>query len=476
MSTAAFVAATALAGPAAAQEQTAAPATTTTPEAPASTTPAPATPAPPPTVSGLPGAAQTTDLGTIDVQVATPPPVAQKKKSADQQRRNDAAKFLKAEQKALAEQQKQQQLDVANAPFAGLPSPDLIPPVTGVPNVLIDSLRVPPFLLPIYQAAGVEYGIRWEVLAAINEIETDYGRNLSVSTAGAVGWMQFMPGTWETYGVDANNDGRKDPYNPVDAIFAAARYLKAAGGDTNLQTAIFAYNHAQWYVDDVLARAGKLAALPSDVVGALTGLTMGRFPVSGPTSYANGFDAKTTAATADNASVAIASTAGRRSIDVYARDGSAAIAVQDGRVVRIGSTKRLGRFVSLRDVYGNTYTYGHLDSVNGLHAVPRTSAKADAAEAARTPAKDPAPTAPATAGKRGTRDDLGPQLQGRDVEPDGAAQGRQGAAVRQPPARPRLPGRRTAAAQAGRAGRRRAQGRQRRAARPVPRQALLTAP
>ena len=62
----------------------------------------------------------------------------------------------------------------------------------GVPNFIIRKFRVPPFLLPIYQAAGIEYGIRWEVLAAINEIETDYGRNLNVSSAGAVGWMQFI--------------------------------------------------------------------------------------------------------------------------------------------------------------------------------------------------------------------------------------------------------------------------------------------
>ena len=68
------------------------------------------------------------------------------------------------------------------------------------------------------------------MLAAINEIETDYGRNLNVSSAGALGWMQFIPSSWRTYGVDANSDGKKDPYNPVDAIFAAARYLKAAGG------------------------------------------------------------------------------------------------------------------------------------------------------------------------------------------------------------------------------------------------------
>ena len=63
----------------------------------------------------------------------------------------------------------------------------------GVPNFFIDRFRIPPFLLSIYQAAGIQYGIRWEVLAAINEIETDYGRNLNVSSAGAMGWMQFMP-------------------------------------------------------------------------------------------------------------------------------------------------------------------------------------------------------------------------------------------------------------------------------------------
>ncbi|MCK9250570.1 MAG: hypothetical protein M0P31_16535, partial [Solirubrobacteraceae bacterium] len=60
------------------------------------------------------------------------------------------------------------------------------PAAVGVPNFFIDKFRIPPFLLPIYQAAGMQYGVRWEVLAAINEIETDYGRNLSVSSAGAL--------------------------------------------------------------------------------------------------------------------------------------------------------------------------------------------------------------------------------------------------------------------------------------------------
>ena len=75
-----------------------------------------------------------------------------------------------------------------NPPAANDPSFSLAEPGAakiGVPNFFIDKFRIPPFLLPIYQAAGTQYGVRWEVLAAINEIETDYGRNLNVSSAGA---------------------------------------------------------------------------------------------------------------------------------------------------------------------------------------------------------------------------------------------------------------------------------------------------
>jgi membrane-bound lytic murein transglycosylase B len=73
---------------------------------------------------------------------------------------------------------------------------------------------VPAFLIPIYKAAAKEHDLPWEVLAAINEMETDFGRNVAVSSAGAVGWMQFMPATWRAYGVDADGDGRKDPNDP----------------------------------------------------------------------------------------------------------------------------------------------------------------------------------------------------------------------------------------------------------------------
>jgi murein DD-endopeptidase MepM/ murein hydrolase activator NlpD len=121
----------------------------------------------------------------------------------------------------------------------------------------------PAYLIPIYEEAGRRYDIPWRVLAAINQIETDYGRNLSVSSAGAVGWMQFMPATWAQWAIDADDSGYADPYSPRDAIFTAARYLQASGASRDLAGAIFAYNHADWYVAEVLLRARLLANVAS---------------------------------------------------------------------------------------------------------------------------------------------------------------------------------------------------------------------
>ncbi|MEA2358574.1 MAG: hypothetical protein QOI62_1834 [Solirubrobacteraceae bacterium] len=279
------------------------------------------------------------------------------------------------------------------------------PAPIGVPNFFIDKFRIPPFLLPIYQAAGIEYGVRWELLAAINEIETDYGRNLNVSTAGAVGWMQFMPSTWQQWGVDANHDGRKDPYNPVDAIFAAARYLKAAGSDQDVRGAVFAYNHADWYVDSVLMRARLISGLPADLVGSLTGLTQGHFPVYAKSQYADDLsaqDAKRHVKKGQSASLPVNSSSTRHGINIFAKAGAPVIAVQDGKIVRIGETKRLGRFIQMQDVYGNTYTYGHLAKIADLYPVPKpeTVSKAQVAKELDLPKRDPKPTAPASAGSQ----------------------------------------------------------------------------
>ncbi|MDA0167784.1 lytic murein transglycosylase [Solirubrobacter taibaiensis] len=251
----------------------------------------------------------------------------------------------------------------------------------GVPNFFIDKFRIPPFLLPIYQAAGMEYGIRWEILAGINEIETDYGRNLNVSSAGALGWMQFMPATWKAYGVDANRDGVKDPFNPVDAIFAAARYLKAAGAQQDIRKGIFAYNHADWYVDSVLMRAQVIGGIPGDLVGSLTGLTQGRFPVRSKATYAGALKEADKQTKGSNAAVVVESDETRRNIEIYAKAGSPVIAVNDGKVLKIGSSERLGKYVIVQDVYGNTYTYGHLKTVAATYPSPKKrTAKKDKTE------------------------------------------------------------------------------------------------
>ena len=122
---------------------------------------------------------------------------------------------------------------------------------------------IPAELLPVYHGAAASCGMRWAVLAAVGKIETDHGRSTApgassgANPAGAMGPMQFLAGTWDAYGVDANDDATVDVYDPVDAIWGAARYLCANGAQdpAGLRSAIWSYNHADWYVDEVLAVA-----------------------------------------------------------------------------------------------------------------------------------------------------------------------------------------------------------------------------
>src|SRR5512132_3887931 len=127
-------------------------------------------------------------------------------------------------------------------------------------------------LLPIWQGAGDAYGIPWPVLAAINKIESDDGRNLGTSSAGAIGWMQFMPSTWLRWGTDANGDGIADPWNAEDAVYPAARYLAAAGGQSDLPRAVHAYNHADWYVQKLRRLAAELGSAGDGPIPDVDGL------------------------------------------------------------------------------------------------------------------------------------------------------------------------------------------------------------
>ena len=243
----------------------------------------------------------------------------------------------------------------------------------------------------------------WQVLAGINEIETDYGRNLSVSSAGAVGWMQFLPSTWKEWGVDANGDGVADPYNPVDAIFTAARYLHAAGASSNIGRAIFAYNHACWYVESVLLRAKLIGGIPSELIGALTGLVQGHFPVAAPAKYADSSVVKLAKnkVKGANAAIAIDSNPNAKGTSIFAKKDSPVIAVNDGKIVSVGTSQQLGNYVKLQDATGNIYTYAHLGSVSKRYPVPKPvkfSSKQIIKEFSVPAAK--APTSAASAGSQ----------------------------------------------------------------------------
>ncbi len=273
---------------------------------------------------------------------------------------------------------------------------------TDVPNFFIDNFEIPPFLLPIYQAAGTQYDVPWQVLASINEIETNYGRNLSRSSANAEGWMQFLPSTWAVYGLDVTGNGVKDPNNPADAIFAAARYLHAAGASTNLRGAIFSYNHANWYVDSVLLRAKLIGGMPASLVNSITGLTQGLFPVAATAKYAD--DVAETAiakqkVSGRNAQLPVLASAIQTATNVYAKSGSPVVAVNDGTVVGMGHSASLGNYVKLADAYGNTYYYTDLKKLATFYPVPKATAQAPSTVTRELSLpSDPKPTAPASAG------------------------------------------------------------------------------
>jgi hypothetical protein len=131
-------------------------------------------------------------------------------------------------------------------------------PKPGTPRQ--DSLHNPPLPIPrrierLYRAAADRYQIPWTLLAGIGMEETGHGRNNWTSTAGAQGLMQFMPATFAAMGVDGDRDGHTDIHNDADSVYSAANYLTESGvkaGAAGVRRAIFAYNHTDWYVNDVL--------------------------------------------------------------------------------------------------------------------------------------------------------------------------------------------------------------------------------
>ena len=153
-------------------------------------------------------------------------------------------------------------------------------------------------------------------------------------------------------------------------------------------------------------RARLIGGLPADLVGSLSGLTQGHFPVHAKARYADDLSAREATKRVKkgrNAALPVDGDASRRGVRIFAKAGSPVVAVQDGKIVRMGWTERLGRFVQLRDVYGNTYTYAHLKKLARAHPVPkrRTVTRADVRRELDLPRRDPAPRSPASAGQAG---------------------------------------------------------------------------
>ena len=147
-----------------------------------------------------------------------------------------------------------------------------LPSAGGAPSGLAQTL-IPPHMLALYRSNLVKQecpGLSWTIIAAIHHLESNDGRNPGISTAGAMGTSQFLPSTWDSqsrpvvdvgapygripdgkgYGLDGNGDGKADIMSAADSVPAAARYLCANGGGDprTLPNAIYAYNHAWWYV------------------------------------------------------------------------------------------------------------------------------------------------------------------------------------------------------------------------------------
>ncbi len=118
-----------------------------------------------------------------------------------------------------------------------------------------DPPSLPPEQLEVMVQVSARSGVPWSLLAAIASVESSFGANMATSSAGAIGYGQFLPSSWDAYGAGG------DPYDYHDAIPAMARYLADHGVGANVAQAVYAYNHSWEYVALVLGRAAHYASV-----------------------------------------------------------------------------------------------------------------------------------------------------------------------------------------------------------------------
>lgn len=143
-------------------------------------------------------------------------------------------------------------IGVAHSPLGGVWAQPYRLPSAGVGDI-------PPLYLSLYMAAARRYRLDWAVLAAVGKVECNHGRDPdpscthvgAVNRAGAGGPAQFLAASWRAFGVDGNRDGVANRWDPADAIFSMANYLRASGAPEDYRHALFAYNHSWQYVAEV---------------------------------------------------------------------------------------------------------------------------------------------------------------------------------------------------------------------------------
>jgi murein DD-endopeptidase MepM/ murein hydrolase activator NlpD len=214
--------------------------------------------------------------------------------------------------------------------------------VASVPGGLLGAgnlgpAEIPPDQLVVMRQIGGAFGIPWQLLAAIARVESDFGRNMATSSAGAIGYGQFMPPEWARYGAGG------DPYNYRDALLAMARYLRVAGAPENIPEAVYAYNHSWEYVELVLSYATRYGYLSSP---SQTGMIWPAFgPISSyfSPSHPLGID-----------------------IDLTSTPGAPVFAAHDGIVLFAGGDPccSYGRYVIVDGGGGIVTLYAHLEVLN----------------------------------------------------------------------------------------------------------------
>jgi len=210
--------------------------------------------------------------------------------------------------------------------------------------------EIPPEYLEWFKEAGERYGVLWHVLAAVAKVESSFNPEAvgPPNSTGelARGMMQFLPSTWEKFGVDADGDGVKNPFSAKDAIFGAARYLahslKEAKGD--IEKALYAYNRSKSYVERVLSISRAYR------VQEIIGLKGYAFPVAGPWRITSYFGEVS----------AVRNNQPHQGVDFAADAGTPVLAVIGGVVEDRGYDSIYGNRLVIAGADGNRYLYAHL--------------------------------------------------------------------------------------------------------------------